>query len=116
MAARTNPPNEKVGNKENKVVKKEDKKLHTPLPKAMEDTTQPIMYINQKTGILQVHYKIASKARKFEKKKKFGLKIQMRYCKDYFTKVKNNCEKFRNYRKKYYFWRENSNETFCRFF
>lgn len=54
MAARTNP-SEKVG-KENKVaaVKKEDKKLHTPLPKAMEDTTQPIMYINQKTGILQV--------------------------------------------------------------
>ena len=50
------------------------------------------------------------------KKKNLGLKIQMRHCKNYFRKVKNNCEKFRNYRKKYYFWRENSNETFCRFF
>ena len=30
------------------------KKLHTPLPKAMEDTTQPIMYIDKKTGLLQV--------------------------------------------------------------
>ena len=33
---------------------KEDTKKHTPLPKAMEDTTQPIMYIDKKTGFLQV--------------------------------------------------------------
>ena len=54
MAARTNPSekNDKVTDKTDK--KEEDKKLHKPLPKAMEDTTQPIMYINQKTGILQV--------------------------------------------------------------
>ena len=52
MAARTSEKKDKVTDKPDK--KEEDKKLHKPLPKAMEDTTQPIMYINQKTGILQV--------------------------------------------------------------
>ena len=31
-----------------------ENKKHTPLPKAMEDTTQPIMYIDKTTGFLQV--------------------------------------------------------------
>lgn len=40
--------------KKNEEKKEEETKKHTPLPKAMEDTTQPIMYIDKKTGFLQV--------------------------------------------------------------
>lgn len=35
-------------------MERKDKMLHSPLPKATEDTTQPIMYIDKKTGILAV--------------------------------------------------------------
>ena len=49
VASRANPAPAKEPEK-----KVEDLKKHTPLPKAMEDTTQPIMYIDKTTGFLQV--------------------------------------------------------------
>lgn len=49
MASRASQP---LVKKEEK--KEEDTKKYTPLPKATEDTTQPIMYIDKETGLLQV--------------------------------------------------------------
>ena len=58
VASRTNPSAEAEEalekEEEIKAKKVEVTKKHTPLPKAMEDTTQPIMYIDKKTGLLQV--------------------------------------------------------------
>jgi len=58
VASRTNPSAaaEEALEKEEEIKAKkvEETKKHTPLPKAMEDTTQPIMYIDKKTGLLQV--------------------------------------------------------------
>ena len=55
VASRTQPPKTKDEAKV-EVTKKEEinVKKHTPLPKATEDLTQPIMYIDKKTGVLSV--------------------------------------------------------------
>ena len=58
VASRTQPPSSNSSSSTTKVEpKKEDintNKKHTPLPKATEDLTQPIMYIDKKTGVLSV--------------------------------------------------------------
>ena len=49
MASRTQPPKQPLNIKveEDKKVDEKNVKKHTPLPKATEDLTQPIMYIGE---------------------------------------------------------------------
>ena len=54
MASRTQPPSGKTVEVEEKKPENKNVKKHTPLPKATEDLTQPIMYIDKKTGVLRL--------------------------------------------------------------
>jgi rubrerythrin len=58
VASRTQPPSDPKPEDEVKKAEKKKaaviKKIHTPLPKATQDLTQPIMYIDKKTGVLSV--------------------------------------------------------------
>ena len=54
VASRTQPPSGKTVEVEEKKPENKNVKKHTPLPKATEDLTQPIMYIDKKTGVLRL--------------------------------------------------------------